>query len=170
MLTGGDAQAARSLQESCVSSAMTYRQAGATDLAICVALMDELIEEIGPREGGDALKRAVPGDFSAALSSPSIVVYLAECDGEVIGMSRGDILIDDPTFRLRDDPRCGYVDQMFVRQGHRDRGIGQRLIGLLEQWWIEQDVHHVLLHAAPKAARLYARLGYVPNREMYKQI
>lgn len=153
-----------------IATAPTYRTAQPKDLATCVTLMEALIDEIGPSEGGDRLKRALPRDFQDALASDSVVVFLAEQDGEAIGLSRGDILHDDPTFRLREDPRCGYVDQMFVAPAVRDRGVGQVLLSMVEQWFRQHGIEHVLLHAAPKAARLYARFGYMPNREMYKQL
>lgn len=152
------------------SNELTYRTAGPADLATCVRLMEALIDEIGPSEGGLRLKRALPRDFQDALASDIVVVFLAEQNGHTIGLSRGDILHDDPTFRLREDPRCGYVDQMFVDPAARDRGVGQVLLSMVEQWFRQHGIVHVLLHAAPKAARLYARFGYMPNREMYKQI
>ena len=93
-----------------------------------------------------------------------------EVDGEAVGLSRGDVLSEDPIFRLRDDHRCGYVDQMFVRPAYRQQGVGAQLLEMCEGWFREQGIGHCLLHAAPRAVRFYARIGYQPNREMFKKL
>ena len=36
-------------------------------------------------------------------------------------LSRGDVLTADPIFRLREDHRCGYVDQMFFPESSRNQ-------------------------------------------------
>ena len=151
-------------------SAIVYRQASAADVGPCTTLLEELIDEIAAVQDAPALKAALPADMRAGLGNAQVVVFLAEVDGLAVGLSRGDILCDDPTFRLRPDRRCGYIDQMYVQAPYRDRGVGQALLALCEQWFGQQGVRQVLLHAAPKAVRLYARLGYMPNRQMYKNL
>lgn len=147
-----------------------YRRAAAADRALVVALLGELIDELGPTDGATQIKGRLDSDIGAALLSARICIVIAETDTETIGLSRGDILVGDPIFRLRDDPRCGYVDQMYVRQAWRRHGIGKELLRHCESWFREQGVAHILLHAAPKAVRFYAREGYQPNREMFKRL
>ena len=152
------------------TSQPTFRVAKDDDCAIVVTLLKELIDELGPDDMADRVKQMLPEDIRAALASDTIGIFLAELDGNVIGLSRGDILTTDPIFRLRDDHRCGYVDQMFVRAGYRDMGVGANLLRICEDWFRDQGVGHCLLHAAPKAVRFYARVGYQPNREMFKKL
>lgn len=149
---------------------LSYRLAGDDDHPVIVRLMVELVDELGPAEMAQRVRPLLADDIRRALETDTIRVFLAELDGEVIGLSRADVLTEDPVFRLRTDHRCGYVDQMYVRPANRGRGIGLELLRRCEAWFKEQGIAFCLLHAAPKAARFYTRHGYQPNREMFKRI
>lgn len=149
---------------------VSYRVAGADDRRLVVSLLAELVEELGPAETASQIKKRLDEDIRIALNAPDVRIFLAEHDAGVVGLSRADILMMDPIFRLRDDRRCGYVDQMFVRPAFRDAGIGSHLMTLCEDWFRARGIGHSLLHAAPRAVRFYAREGYQPNREMFKRL
>ena len=148
----------------------SYRVAIPSDHTITVKLLEELVDELGPPEVAARVKMHLNDDTRQAFASPHVRIFLAEVDGRVIGLGRADVLTTDPIFRLRDDHRCGYVDQMYVRPGYRDRGIGSRLLSLCENWFRQQGIGHSLLHAAPKAVHFYGREGYQANREMFKRL
>ena len=152
------------------SETITYRLARLEDLDALVALMKELIDELGPHDQNQAVKGRLHGDLKAALASDDIVLYLACVDEGVVGLSRGDILRTDPIFRLRDDHHCGYVDQMYVQTPYRRKGIGRALLALCEDWFRSHGIEHCILHAAVRAIRFYARAGYQSNREMFKRL
>ncbi|MEO1333912.1 MAG: GNAT family N-acetyltransferase [Myxococcota bacterium] len=147
-----------------------YRIAGSDDCELVVTLMRELVDELGPTETAPRIKARLADDIRLALESPDVRVFLAERSGLTVGLSRADILSGDPIFRLRDDRRCGYVDQMFVRPAFRGAGIGSHLMTMCEDWFRSRGIGHALLHAAPRAVRFYAREGYQPNREMFKRL
>jgi len=147
-----------------------YRVATAPDHDAVVTLLAELLVELGPPEAAVRVRPLLDVDLRAALAAPTVRVFLAEDAGTPVGLSRADVLSSDPIFRLRDDHRCGYVDQMYVRPTYRDRGVGQRLLELCEGWFRAQGIGHALLHAAPRALRFYARAGYLSNREMFKRL
>ena len=151
---------------------LSYRPATSTneDHKAVVDMLCELVDELAPNEDNSDVKKLLDTDIRDALEQDHIRIFLAILGDEPIGLSRGDILTTDPIFRLRDDNRCGYVDQMYVRRPYRDRGIGGYLIRLCEDWFREKEMKHCILHAAPKAARFYARIGYQPNREMFKSL
>ena len=149
---------------------VTFRVADTADAGLIVAMLEELVDELSPGPGAPAIKAAVGPDIAQALRSRDVRIFVAEQGGQAVGLSRADILHHDPIFRLRDDHRCGYVDQMYVRAPFRDGGLGAQLLRLCEEWFRARGLKHVLLHAAPRAARFYARVGYQPNREMYKQL
>lgn len=151
-------------------SALTYRVATGADHALVVAMLAELVDELGQNDTTDYVKQRLDADIELGLRVPHIRIFLAEYQGEGVGLSRGDILSADPIFRLREDHRCGYVDQMYVRPDWRDAGVGANLLAMCEAWFRSQDIQHCLLHAAPRAIRFYARVGYQPNREMFKRL
>ncbi len=148
----------------------TYRVATLRDHAVVVRLLCELIDELGPEDAALRIKPLLDADIRAALRSPTVRVFLAELGGDVMGLGRADVLVTDPIFRLRDDHRCGYVDQMYVRPPYRARGVGAELLRRCEAWFREQGIAHSVLHSAPRATRFYARQGYQPNREMFKRL
>jgi len=148
----------------------SYRIALVDDRAIIVTMLRELVDELGPTETAPRVKARLDEDIRIALASANVRIFLVEPGQEAVGLSRADILENDPIFRLREDRRCGYVDQMFVRPQFRGVGIGGYLLALCEDWFREQGLGHALLHAAPRAVRFYAREGYQPNREMFKRL
>ena len=87
-----------------------------------------------------------------------------------MGLSRADVVSNHPDFRFEDDPRCGYVDQMFIRQAYRQLGLGKGLLFACEDWFRSQGIPVCFGHANPKAVRLYARLGWKPHRELFKHL
>src|SRR5688572_20460556 len=143
------------------SAQPSFRQATTADHAIVVQLLRELVDELGPSDGSNRIKSLLDGDIKLALASSQVRIFLVEVDGQVVGLGRADVLTTDPIFRLRDDHRCGYIDQMFVRPAFRDRGLGSQLMRLCEDWFRQQGIAHSVLHAAPKALRFYAREGYM---------
>lgn len=148
----------------------SYRFATVADHAVVVELLGELVEELGPKDTAARVRVRLDEDIRLALASETVCIILAESDAAPIGLARGDILTTDPIFRLREDHRCGYVDQMFVRPQFRGAKIGAELLRRCEEWFRDQGIGHSILHAAPKAVRFYAGYGYQPNREMFKRL
>ena len=147
-----------------------YRIAMPSDQKSVVQLLSDLIDELGPKEWAEQLKAHLPADIQKALASEQVRIFLAELHGEVVGLSRADVLSQDPIFRMRDDHRCGYVDQMYVRKEHRSRGLGAELLVRAEEWFRALGIGFAILHAAPRAVQFYANSGYQPNREMFKRL
>lgn len=81
------------------------------------------------------------------------VAYLAE--GQPVGMG---------AWRLLPDGR-GELKRLFVRPGHRGRGVSRRLLGWLEESARDSGVAWMVLEtntAHPEAIRLYRSAGYEP--------
>lgn len=147
-----------------------YREATLADKDVVYELMTELIRELSSDTNVNEFLSRLEADIDLALSRDDIVFILAELGGEVIGLARGDILYQDPIFRLRSETRCGYIDQMYVRPKHRRAGVGGGLLSQCERWLRSKGLTHVLLHAAIRAVRFYAARGYQSNREMFKKL
>jgi len=149
---------------------ISFRQAKSSDHEVVVDLMQELVNELDPLEDASGIKIRISQDIQKALNSENICIFLATREDSVIGFSRGDILFEDPIFRLRADNRCGYVDQMFVNPNYRGNKIGEKLLALCESWFRSKGIRYSILHAAVRATRFYARSGYQSNREMFKKL
>jgi GNAT superfamily N-acetyltransferase len=77
--------------------------------------------------------------------------WVAERSGEIVAFSMAD----------RADPS---IFALFVLPGYEGRGLGNRLLDLALQWLWDNGAKLVWLTTAPdtKAARFYARRGWVP--------
>ncbi|HET6347278.1 MAG TPA: hypothetical protein VFH51_20265, partial [Myxococcota bacterium] len=68
---------------------LTYRAAGAKDLRVVVDMLGELVDELGPNDMADRVKPLLEEDIRLALASKTVRIFLAEVDGEAVGLSRG---------------------------------------------------------------------------------
>ena len=134
------------------STAVTIRRATPADAGV-VAVM---VREIAAHEDQAAHLHVSDDRWRALLARPEVVVLLAECGGEAVGYvsavrqlhlwTGGDVLA---------------LDDLYVRPGARDAGVGRRLMAalaalaaperLLIRWGVEAD--------NVDAQRFYRRLG-----------
>jgi len=149
---------------------LQIRTATLEDHALVLRLFEELIAELDTGELQATIRQKLPEDIKSALESEHISVFLGSVQQEVVGVARADILSGNPVFRMREQTRCGYVDQMYVRRAFRKCGYGQQLLRHCEAWFREKGLDHALLHAAPNALHFYTRAGYQPNREYFKRL
>ena len=132
------------------ASRVDVRRAGPDDAAVVLAMLREFAVE-----NGDPLTSDEAG-WRRMLGRPEVVVLVADRDGEPVGYvsavrrlhlwSATDIL---------------GLDDLFVRQGYRDAGVGRLLMlelarlaapeGLLVRWEVAED--------NLRAQQLYQRLG-----------
>jgi ribosomal protein S18 acetylase RimI-like enzyme len=134
------------------ASATIIRRADPADAAVVAAM----VAEIAAHEDQAAHVHVDDAQWRALLERPEVIVLLAECDGEPVGYvsalrqlhlwTGGDVLD---------------LDDLYVRPGHRDAGVGRRLMAalaglaapeqLLIRWGMEVD--------NLDAQRFYRRLG-----------
>jgi GNAT superfamily N-acetyltransferase len=134
------------------ASAATIRRADPADAAVVAGM----VAEIAAHEDQAAHVHVDDAQWRALLERPEVIVLLAECDGGPLGYvsalrrlhlwTGGDVLD---------------LDDLYVRPGHRDAGVGRRLMAalaglaapeqLLIRWGMEVD--------NLDAQRFYRRLG-----------
>ena len=88
--------------------------------------------------------------------------WLARLDEEAVGYG---ILCCG--FSLEYGGRDAFVDELYVRPGWRDRGIGNRLLDAMEECCRARGVAAIHLevdHDNPDGKRLYARRGFVDHQ------
>lgn len=134
------------------SPSVTVRRATSPDAATVAAL----VREIAAHEDQSVQVQVDEAQWRTLLDRPEVIVLLAERDGTSLGYvsavrqlhlwTGGDILA---------------LDDLYVRSGHRDHGVGRRLMSalatyaspeqLLIRWGVEPD--------NTDAHRFYRRLG-----------
>ena len=111
---------------------ITVRRARPSDLSHVVRLRLALLHEHGEhpvysRLRKDAEKRAHEM-FASQLVSPGEVIFLAERDGEVVGILR---CVESLASPLLEPPRYGYVSSVYVTPEARRHGVRRwrRMLG-----------------------------------------
>ena len=88
-----------------------------------------------------------------AVATHAVALYR----GEVIGTAR----------LLEQGPGMGRIGRMAVDIPWRRRGVGSRLLVLMEAQARERGYAQVMLHAQTAVQEFYARLGYAPAGELF---
>jgi GNAT superfamily N-acetyltransferase len=91
--------------------------------------------------------RSAEKDHQAAIAQAiwSEMVFVAECDGEIVGVLRG---------------RATRLGSLFVRGDYHRRGIGRRLVGRFEQECAGQGGSAIKVAATLYAVPFYLEMGY----------
>jgi GNAT superfamily N-acetyltransferase len=85
-------------------------------------------------------------------------VLVAECEGTVVGMVTGQLLVSTAEGGL-----SLLVEDMIVRQRQRHRGLGRRLLAAMEAWALERGATRAQLLADAEntpALDFYGRVGW----------
>lgn len=98
---------------------------------------------LGPFQHARSAEKAHRDAISEVIRAP--MVYVAEEDGEVMGVLRG---------------RRERLASLFVRGDQQRRGIGRRLVERFEQESLEQGTRVVRVAATLYAVPFYLALGY----------
>ena len=87
-------------------------------------------------------------------------VFIAEENKEVVGMVLGKYF--KPLSISRFDKK-GHISNLYVVEGHRKSGIGEKLVLRAMEWLRQNDVRHIGLevHVENRAAcKFYKKLGF----------
>ena len=148
---------------------LVIREAGPADLDVVtefemgVIRYDALFGAAILRSATEALVRA---ETQAALSARPAWAWLAERDGETVGLVH--VEAPEQSRWITGMTRAGvtvYLQTMFVRPGERGAGVGAALVRHLHAVLDARGVDTVLLHYAqlnPLSAPFWNRMGYRP--------
>lgn len=143
---------------------LTIRRATFSDVERIVELglsLQEHAEKSNPliwritEEGKKLIRQKVETD----LANSSVLVLLAEADGEVIGYVRGEV-----TSRSDHTPRTvGHVSLMYVVKQFRRKGVGRRLVKELCEFFNSNKVEDLTVRyiiGNKEAERFWRKLGF----------
>jgi GNAT superfamily N-acetyltransferase len=91
-------------------------------------------------------------------------IFVAEEDGRAIGWGVF-IVAQHPVFVIADERTFGYIDELYVDEAMRGRGVGQALIAACEGEARRQGLRQILLGVIDgntRAREIYARAGFAP--------
>lgn len=100
-------------------------------------------------------------------------VFVAEDDetGQLIGVLEARVTGDHPIFRLSDH---GYINGLFVREQHRGKGVGERLLEAAANWFRDnpKDVSYYridVLEGDENARQVLENYGLEPVEHVYEE-
>jgi GNAT superfamily N-acetyltransferase len=98
--------------------------------------------------------------FAAQLQSPNEVIFLAEIDGECVGILR---CIHSAGSPLLEPAQYGYVSSVYVVPKVREQGVLRTLLSAADEWCKERGIDEMRLHNAadnPLANAAWEALGF----------
>jgi len=83
------------------------------------------------------------------------VIFVAEIEGKIIGF----IIVRD---YLWDDSRRGSVEEFVVLADFQGKGVGTKLMGYIEKYFLSKGIRHLSFFTSKKAraAKFYEKLGF----------
>ena len=129
----------------------------------------EAMPELAPYVDDGASWTARERLYAELLAKPDTVLLLARASGALVGYGLAHVLPAADTWLAdtwRTAARIGEVESLGVLEGHREKGIGTRLLDGLEAALAADGVEDLVLGALPgntHALRLYEQRGYRPT-------
>lgn len=144
------------------SAEIVVRDADGRDVAAVVALLARQLTEHDIALAPDALERSV----RTLLGDPRLGHVLVACadGGEVAGVAVLSFL-----FTLEHGGPAAWLDELYVADAYRGRGIGERLVAAALSVARERGCVALDLEVEPghdAATRLYERLGFRRHRRV----
>lgn len=140
------------------------REATPRDLDAVVALRLSLLREHPDHPIYGHLRADVSSRarelFAAQLRSPIEVIFLAEREGEPIGILRCVECVGSP---LMEPARYAYVSSVYVRPEARRHGVLRAMLGAAEKWARVHGLHQMRLHnvaGSEEAEGAWSALGF----------
>jgi ribosomal protein S18 acetylase RimI-like enzyme len=122
-------------------------------------VLRELMEEFYAHEGLSFDAERTLGAFRMLAADPNLGrVWIFRVGAEVVGYVAVTVC-----FSLEFAGRYALVDELYVREAHRGRGIGARAVAVAAEGCRELDVSALRLEVDvrnPRAMALYRRLGF----------
>lgn len=143
------------------------RWATPADVEAVLPLVEEYHLQEGLRGHSRENIRAVLEDLFEAPNRGRLV--LATEEEEVIGYA---LVVRRPSFEWASD--VAVLDEIFVKGKSRDRGIGRRMIGFVEDYAASEGLPNITLEVSSKnvsAREFYRAVGFtLIDREIYKRV
>ena len=98
--------------------------------------------------------------FQGLLNDPDALILVSHEDGQIVGFLVGQIDVNLPFFP---GATMGFVSDLYVVDGYRREGRGERMVEVLRSWFRMRGVSSIQLHAAacnPVAHEFWKKMGF----------
>jgi GNAT superfamily N-acetyltransferase len=147
---------------------IVYRRAIAADIPALVRMRAVFLAEVSGTDANDlALLEALGKFFAATIAGEDFVTMLAVAADRVVA-SGGLVYHRHPPSQKNLSGREPYVLNMYTLPAYRGRGIATKILLELAEIVRAGGGRRIRLHTYPKAAAVYARLGFVPTGDEMK--
>ena len=146
---------------------MTIRRAATSDIERLAFLRVELLMEMGGRRGDDDAKElagAARSYFESSIPTEAFVAFVAEMDGEIVGMS-GIVIHSNPPVFGNPEGKEAYIMNMYTLPAHRHKGIATRLFEDSLRFIKLKEIRSVWLRASRFGKPLYKKFGFKGSSE-----
>lgn len=131
-------------------SSAVIRAPSKQDAAAIASLMTEL--------GYPAESKDIPARLEALETDQSSIVWIAELDGQVVGVGTGRLFS-----AINQNAPVAWLTALVVAERARGKGIGKQLVAVAEDWARRHGASRLALTSAlhrHEAHDFYKRLGY----------
>ncbi|MEW7290963.1 GNAT family N-acetyltransferase [Aquimarina sp. 2304DJ70-9] len=140
---------------------ITTRSAKKEDLPTLLDFEQEIIEAERPMDPTLKTEERISYyDIGEYITSGHTEVVVAEIDNEIVGSGYGQIRDRLDYFKQK---QLGYIGFMYVKEAHRGKGVSQKIIQYLYDWFKTKDLEEVRLtvyEKNPRAIRAYEKVGF----------
>lgn len=148
------------------------RAAGPRDLATLVAHRRRMWRDIGRGTTAQLDRHDVVYRrwLRREIAARRFVGFLVEVDGRPV--ASGAVWLAPSPPRPGRFPReeVPYILSMYTAPGYRGRGLASRLVREMIAWARSRHYPRIVLHASDYGRPVYERLGFVPSREMRRDL
>ncbi len=150
-------------------SGLTVEVAGPADVDALADLRAAWLSENDPTPTNGATTIATPelrADFGRWFRAEADhrIFWIARRSGTPVAMVNLTVFQRMPSGGTQPGS-WGYLGNMFVLPGHRDRGVGSVLLNAVLARADADDMALVLLHPSHRSVPFYARHGFAPDHE-----
>ena len=142
---------------------ISYRRARLDDIEILVDYRIRLLNEVFNHqkdEETETLKKELQGYFSKSIHSKDFIIWLAEYNGKVIGIS-GIVVWQLPPWYECKSGRLGYIFNMYTIPEARKNGVCTRLLSELIKEAELSGLTYLHVYSSDDSIRIYRKAGFI---------
>ena len=140
---------------------MEYRKAGSGDIESLVTLRKKQLIDEGGKETV-SIDEELERFFREGLADGSVVVWVAEDEGEIVSTVGVCFYNYPPTFRNATG-KIAYLTNVYTKDEYRNRGIATDLLKHIMDEIKAEKCGITRLHASSQGRKMYEKMGFTDD-------